>query len=59
MKTAIAAYGGAAAWTLGLALAGLAVAGGSARAQDAPAYQVVVNASNPVTELARAEVSSA
>lgn len=57
MKTAIAACGGAAPWTLGLALAGLSLAGSSARAQDAPAYQVIVNVGNPVTELARAEVS--
>jgi ABC-type phosphate transport system substrate-binding protein len=44
-------------WTFGLAFAGLALAGSSVRAQDAPKYQVIVNASNPVTEVARAELS--
>jgi ABC-type phosphate transport system substrate-binding protein len=48
---------GAARWALGLVLAGWALAGAPARAQDAPAYLVVVNAANPVTELPRAEVS--
>jgi ABC-type phosphate transport system substrate-binding protein len=48
---------GAARWALGLVLAGWVLAGAPARAQDAPAYQVVVNAANPVTELPRAEVS--
>ena len=57
MRFEIAAGEGAAPWTLGLVLAGLALAGGSAWAQDAPSYQVIVNASNPATELARAQVS--
>ncbi len=45
--------------TVGLLLAGLAFAGGLARAQeaDAPRFQVIVNASNPVTELHRLNVS--
>jgi ABC-type phosphate transport system substrate-binding protein len=47
----------AARWTLGLVLAGLALAARPARAQDPVRYQVIVNASNPVTELDRAEVS--
>jgi hypothetical protein len=44
-------------WTQALAFAGLVLAGGSARAQEPPRYQIIVNASNPATELARAEVS--
>jgi ABC-type phosphate transport system substrate-binding protein len=47
---------GSGRWTLGLVLAGLCLAG-SARAQEPPTYAVIANASNPVTELARAEVS--
>jgi ABC-type phosphate transport system substrate-binding protein len=44
-------------WTMGLVLVGLVLATGTARAQDAPKYQVIVNAGNPATELDRAEVS--
>lgn len=43
--------------TLGLVLAGLALLGASAPAQDLPHFQVITNAANPVMELARAEVS--
>jgi ABC-type phosphate transport system substrate-binding protein len=50
-------FGGAARWALGLVLAGLTLTGSPTRAQDAPTYQVFVNASNPVTEITRAEVS--
>ena len=57
MRFETAPAGGAARWALGLVLAGLTLAGGPTRAQDAPTYQVVVNASNPVTEIARTEVS--
>jgi ABC-type phosphate transport system substrate-binding protein len=57
MNFETAASARAARWTLGLVLAGVAFAGGSARAQDAPKYQVIVNAANPATELVRAEVS--
>ena len=48
---------GAARLTLGLVLAGLCLAGPSARAQDVPHFQMITNAANPVTELSRAEVS--
>jgi ABC-type phosphate transport system substrate-binding protein len=44
-------------WALRLVLAGLAMAGRPAEAQEPPHYQVIVSAGNPVTELARAEVS--
>jgi ABC-type phosphate transport system substrate-binding protein len=58
MRFETAASGGAARWTLGLVFAGLALTGGSAWAQDSHRYyQVIVNTSNPATELARAEVS--
>ena len=39
------------------ALFGLLLGGPRSVAQDAPAYQVVVNAQNPASEIARAEVS--
>jgi ABC-type phosphate transport system substrate-binding protein len=57
MRFETAAPWGAARWAIGLVLAGLTLTGGLAGAQDVPTYQVVVNASNPVGELQRAEVS--
>ena len=58
MRYGTAGAGMAARWTVRFLLSlGLAHVGGPARAQDAPAYQVIVNASNPATELARTEVS--
>ena len=47
----------AARWAMSLVLAGLALAGRPAQAQDPVRYLVIVHASNPVTELDRAEVS--
>ena len=53
-----AAYRLAARSTVGLAfLLGLVLGEGRAGAQGVPAYQVIVNAANPVTELARSDVS--
>ena len=45
--------------TVGLLLSGLILLAGPVRAQepDAPRFQVIVSASNPVTELARTNVS--
>jgi len=57
MRHAAVAFRWASRWTLGVALVGLTLGGGLARAQDAPRYQVIANASNPATELARADVS--
>ena len=57
MNLETAAFRRAFRWTLGVVIAGFVLAEGLARAQDTPKYQVIVNASNPVTEVARAEVS--
>lgn len=57
MNLETAAFRRALRWTLGVVIAGFVLAEGLARAQDTPKYQVIVNASNPVTEVARAEVS--
>lgn len=58
MKDRTAARAIAISRRIGFALAlNLTLAGGTARAQDANGYQVIVNASNPVAELPRVEVS--
>lgn len=59
MRFSPAASGAVARWTVGLVLLllGVGLTGGRARAQGAPGYQVIVNAANPVTELARIDVS--
>lgn len=58
MRDDTAASATSTSWLIGFALSlGLTLAGGAARAQDTTGYQVIVNASNPVAELSRVEVS--
>ena len=58
MKDGTAALATATSRMIGFGLSlGLTLAGGTVRAQDNPGYQVIVNASNPVAELSRVEVS--
>ena len=57
MRFSPAASGTAARWTVMVVLLGIGLTSGRARAQSVPGYQVIVNAANPVTELARIDVS--
>ena len=58
MRYGTGASGRAARRTVGFVLfLAIAHAGGAARAQDSHPYQVIVNAANPATELARTDVS--
>ena len=56
MKDGTATKATATSRKIGLALC-LTLAGGAVRAQDTAVYVVIVNASNPVAELSRSEVS--